>query len=140
MLEHEKALGSQLAQKLLAFEVTELIHGQDLSVKAEAQSRVLYEKGMQSMSEEEILSAFEGESILYKTDRALLRDITEVGIASSLVLSKSAMNKMMKAGGIYVNGNKWRAGDTLIDPAILVHHKFLLLRSGKSTNRVVYFQ
>jgi tyrosyl-tRNA synthetase len=138
MQRHVLNLEQQHAQRILAKEVCELVHGKSESERAEFQSQILFDDGLDKFSPEQIAEIFTGDKRFIKLDINLMDDIAALGAASGILPSKSAVNKMIKSGGFYVNDKKWIASQSkVVDPGLLVNGKILLLRSGKSNYRIV---
>lgn len=138
MHRHLENLDGQEAQKVLAKEVCELVHGLKEAEKAEFQTQILFEGGLDKFTPDQIEDIFSGDKRYIKLDRSLLFDITVLGASSGLLPSKSAVTKMIKSGGFYVNDKKWASLDRkAVEEGELVNGKILLLRSGKSNYRIV---
>jgi tyrosyl-tRNA synthetase len=141
MQRHALNLAEQHAQKNLAKEVCELVHGKTESEKAEFQSQILFAGGLNKFSPGEIVEIFKGDKRFIKLDINLMDDIAALGAASGILPSKSAVNKMIKSGGFYVNDKKWIASNSkAVGRELLVNEKILLLRSGKFNYRIVYLE
>jgi tyrosyl-tRNA synthetase len=127
----------QLAQKILAFEVTDLVHGPAASIQAQTKSAVLFDKDLESTTATQIEEGFRGDSRLVYVDRKLLIDPIALFVASSILPSKSSIVKIIKAAGFYVGSEKFSLDHKEINPDSLIDDRLLLLRTGKSNYRIV---
>jgi tyrosyl-tRNA synthetase len=123
-------------------EVTELVHGLSEAKRARTKSAVLYDHHeLDDLSVADIESAFQGDDRLVRiADRSLLKDIVALAVHSGATKSSSAAIKLIKAGGLYVNNQKWQNGKREIDDSNgLIENRLLLLRTGKSNYRICLF-
>ncbi|GAB2709071.1 tyrosine--tRNA ligase [Arthrobacter bambusae] len=117
-------------QRRLAFEVTSLVHGVDATEKVIAASAALFGNGDLSVLDEMTLASATAElpSASIGADGLGIIDLL---VASGLSESKSAARRTVGEGGAYVNNSKVTDPDAVIDPAELLHGRYLLLRRGK---------
>lgn len=123
-------------------EVTELVHGLHEAKRARAKSAVLYDNHtLDDLSVPDIESAFQGDERLVNIDdRSLLKDVVALAVHSGVAKSSSAAIKLIKAGGLYINNQKWQKGKRGIeDDSILLEGRMLLIRSGKLNYRICLF-
>lgn len=130
---HERA-----AQRALAEELTELVHGSQEMRGAQAAGRVLFGQGEFSEVPEATLTA-----ALLETPHAVLAPedlqdgrlpaIDDLLVRAGLVESKGAARRAVKEGGAYLNNQ--RVVDAGMQPEIgdLIHGQWLVLRRGKRT-------
>lgn len=118
------------AQRMLASELTTLVHGVDHTERVMAASQALFGKGDLALLDEPTLAAALREAGLatvageLPSVAALLRD---TGLVSSLSEGRRVVNE----GGAYVNNVKVTQGDEPVDPGLLLAGKWLVLRRGK---------
>ncbi len=128
---HERA-----AQRALAIELTELVHGLDEREGAEAAGKALFGQGDLGVLSESVLSASlrqasYGQVLSSEIVDGELPGISELLVRCGLVTSKSAARRTIDEGGAYVNNERitdesWRpTGENLL------HSKWLVLRRGK---------
>jgi len=130
---HERA-----AQRALAVELTDLVHGVHERQAADEASRVLFGQGDLSTIPESTLTAAlseapHGEVSASEVQGGLLPTIDELFVRAGLVDSKGAARRAVNEGGAYVNNV--RVEDPGHRPAVgdLVHGSWLVLRRGKRT-------
>ncbi|HEY2489832.1 MAG TPA: tyrosine--tRNA ligase [Streptosporangiaceae bacterium] len=150
---------ARMAQRVLAAEVTELVHGPAETEKAIAASHALFGQGDLAAVDEETLGAAIAE-IPHRTVRvpaaelvpvrsaavgepdelvivveagAGLPPVADLMAATGLVPSKSAARRAIAGGGAYLNNHKVTEPDARPGAADLLHGRFLVLRRGKRT-------
>ena len=130
---HERA-----AQRALAEELTELVHGTDEMRGAQAAGRVLFGQGDLTAVPEGTLTAAlreapHGRVASDEVEDGLLPSIDELFVRAGLVDSKAAARRAINEGGAYLNNE--RVEDAASRPGIseLIHGKWLVLRRGKRT-------
>ncbi|HEY9521899.1 MAG TPA: tyrosine--tRNA ligase [Thermopolyspora sp.] len=118
------------AQRVLAEDLTTLVHGRDELDRVVAASRALFGQGSLTELDERTL-----ESALLEVPHArvarLGATIVDLLTESGLAESKSAARRTIKEGGAYLNNV--RVNDDTYVPAAddLLHGRFLVLRRGK---------
>ncbi|RCX13776.1 tyrosyl-tRNA synthetase [Anaerobacterium chartisolvens] len=117
------------AKKILAFEVTKLVHGEEEAVKARTAAEALFSGAGNSDSvpcteiTEEMLS-----------DGIRLIDLLTI---SGLTPSKSEARRAVQQGGVYVNEKKVSDIDAIMKKEDFPDGKMLLQRGKKSFNRII---
>lgn len=126
------------AQRALAEELTDLVHGAQERQAAEAAGRVLFGQGDLTSIPESTLSAALGEAphgevSASEIEGGLLPPVDELFVRAGLVDSKGAARRAVKEGGAYMNNA--RVEDPAQRPSVgeLVHGRWLVLRRGKRT-------
>ena len=127
---------ARTAQRVLAEEVTALVHGQAESAKAVAASRALFGQGELAELDERTLA-----SALAEIPSATLRippgqplpTVADLMAATGIVPSKSAARRVISEGGAYLNNRKVAGEEDRPGPADLLHGRFLIIRRGKRT-------
>ncbi len=128
------------AQKRLAAEVTRTVHGQTGLDAAVGASRVLFGGDPKGLSASEIEEVFAD-----VPSTALPRDRLEgagVGLVavmteSAVVPSRSEARRLLRAGGVYVNGDRVSAPEAVLSAADLLDGRFVVVRLGKKRYFVV---
>lgn len=93
------------AQKTLAYEVTKLVHGQEVADAAKQATEVLFSDGQMGAKEAEILKQ---ELPVVKAIEGVAATIVAAGLAGS----NSEANRFIQSGAISVNGKKLSPEDT----------------------------
>ena len=139
--EHTANPGARTAQRLLAENVTRLVHGDDALAQAEAATRALFSGEVASLSKvtlDEVFStapASELSKARLSGDGASLVDLL---VEASVVKSKREAREFLEQGAIQLNGER-AALDTRLTPASLLHGEVVLVRRGRKAWHVLRF-
>ena len=122
----EQSPGDRVAQKRLAYEVTKLVHGEDVTESVKKVSEILFVGGDVST-----LSTFEQEILLnnapvYKVKNE--KDILELLVNSELATSKREARTFVDSGAITLNNQKV---DSVDIPVGFLSGDLIPLRRGK---------
>ena len=124
------------AQRLLAEELTTLVHGEAELVRVQAASEALFGQGDLQALDAATLAAAVAEvphaDVAARADGSL-PPVAELMAACGIVTSKSAARRTILEGGAYLNNKTVTAEDAAPSPADLLHGEFLVLRRGKRT-------
>jgi tyrosyl-tRNA synthetase len=127
---HEKAPEQRSAQRALAREVTQLVHGEAATVAAAQASAVLF-GGSVDDAGPEALALVAGEvptAVLSEGEEGV--GIVDVLLETGLASSRSDARRSLEAGAVYVNGG--RVGpDRAIRASDTRHGRYVLVRKGK---------
>ena len=120
-------------QRVLAEDVTALVHGPDELARVQAASRALFGQGELRDLDEGTLAAALAEvpHAAVARDPAGLPPVTDLLAATGLVPSKSAARRAVTEGGAYLNNVKVTSEDAVPGEGDLLHGRFLVLRRGK---------
>jgi tyrosyl-tRNA synthetase len=118
------------AQRVLAADVTDLVHGEDARRRVEDASRALFGRGDLAALDADVLADAVAELPVVRLPRAP-HPVVELLAASGLVASKSAARRTVAEGGAYVNNAKVDDEDALAGPDQALHGRWLLLRRGR---------
>lgn len=110
------------AKKVLAYEVTKLIHGEEEAAKARQLAEALFGKGgnTDNMPSTEISSAEMGEGI----------NVLDLLLKAKLIPSKGEGRRLISQGGIYIGENRIESFEHLITPKDFTGNE-LIIRKGK---------
>jgi tyrosyl-tRNA synthetase len=127
---HEKAPERRHAQRVLAREVTRLVHGDAATVAAEEASAVLFGGSIDDAGPGALaLVAGEVPTAPLPAD-GNAGPVVDVLVGAGLASSKSDARRSLESGAVYVNGE--RVGlDRNIGPGDVRHGRFVVLRKGK---------
>jgi tyrosyl-tRNA synthetase len=118
------------AQRALALEVTELVHGTDAAAAAAEASRALFGQGDLAS-----LDAATLEAAFADLPRASVGDgmpsVLDLLVASGLSESRGQARRVLNEGGAYVNNERVTDPAAVPDRADLLAGRWLLLRRGK---------
>jgi tyrosyl-tRNA synthetase len=135
LAEHTTAPEKRSAQRALADEITELVHGPEAVVAARGAADVLF-GGDPLTASEAAMRAIAGEVPTSSLSADQLGDPVGLLVETGLASSKSEARRLFDQRGIRVNGVQLDA-NSLVSDLELLHGRFVLLRKGKSTYHVV---
>ena len=128
------------AQRVLAREVTALVHGADQVARAEHASRMLFGEDIATLSIEDVLAVFEdvpstelpaevfnGEGI------GMVDLVARVALASS----KSDARRLVQSGGVYVNNRRVSDPQARLTRDQAIGGRLFVLRKGQKQNHLV---
>ena len=131
--EHYANLGKRVAQKVLAFEVTKTIHGEEAALEAKKMSESLFSNDFKSLKEESIDELF-GSIKVTISEPMILEDLLIITKAAS---SKREARDFIKNGAVSINGEKFVDAQQLINKEYSLYNKYLVLRRGKKNYYLV---
>lgn len=122
--------GKREAQRVLAKEVTALVHGPEAQIKAEKISRALFYGNIKELSEDEL------EEALQDVPSVEVRDKGELNIVDLLLLCGAASSKRqarqdIRNGAIYINDQCLKDEQAVLPKAQRLWEKYLVVRRGK---------
>jgi len=127
MENHDRNPGHRYAQRVLAHQVTALVHGQQNAGLAEEMTDILTGKTKFDMANERAIEALKQEIPYAKVKRGV--DLVDVLVESTLASSKTEARRLISGNAISVNGVK--KADTELKSEDYVYGR-LLLRRGKA--------
>jgi len=126
------------AQRTLAVEVTRLVHGQDLLVRAEKISNALFGGGLKNLSAAEIEEGFSDvPSATIETPEISLVDLLVQG---GVVTSKRLAREAIENGAIYINDVRHTDLETKVPQLERLDGKYLVIRRGKKNYHLIKFK
>jgi tyrosyl-tRNA synthetase len=123
---------ARIAQRVLADDLTTLVHGAEETARAKAAARALFGQGdLHDLDEKTLASALaQARHASIKQTGATVADLMA---SSGIVPSKSAARRVIEEGGAYLNNVKVTDINAIPDAGDLLHGRFLVLRRGKRT-------
>lgn len=127
------------AQRILAKEVTDLVHGTANLQTAEKISLVLFNGNVGELSSVEIMEAFKEvpSTSLQKTESAI--NIIDLLILTRVSSSKRQAKQDIESGSIYLNGRKATNTSLIIGKDDTLYGKYIVLRRGKKNYHLAEF-
>ena len=133
--DHATAPERRLAQRHLARELTELVHGPAAADAADAAAEVLFGGDPIGASDAALeVVRREVPTTTLRTDD--LGDPVDLLVSTAIATSRSDARRLIEQRSIRVNGAQLDSGDDLAKFALL-HDRYLLLRKGKQTYHMV---
>ncbi|SDG89581.1 tyrosyl-tRNA synthetase [Lentzea fradiae] len=128
------------AQKRLAQEFTDLVHGERATQQVVLASSALFGRGELRDLDAPVLEAALAEAPTGEVRLADEPTIVDLLIASGLADSRGAARRTVNEGGAYVNNEKVTSEEWKPSSSDLLHGKWLVLRRGKRNNAGVRVQ
>ena len=129
--EMDKWEGAQLntAKEILAFELTQMVHGTEEAEKAQAAAKALFAQGgvSENMPTSEFTVEEMGEGIA----------ILDLMVKTKLAPSKGEARRLVQQGGVMVNDEKITAFDRTFTVADIQAGDFIIKKGKKTFHRVV---
>ena len=130
------------AQRVLAREVTTLVHGAEHVTRAEHASSVLFGEDLSTLSADQVLAVFA--DVPSSSVSAALFDGAGMSLvdlladsAVKLVPSKSEARRLVQSGGVYVNNLRASDPQMRLTRAQAIDGALFVLRKGQKQNHVV---
>jgi tyrosyl-tRNA synthetase len=124
------------AQRVLAREVTRLVHGEAGLREAEAITEALFSGDVASLTEDQLTQAFREVPTTPLPSPAGLT-LMDLLLHTGLASSKRAGRELLASGAVVVNGRRVTDPDEGIAPERALHGRYLILRKGKRTYHLV---
>lgn len=141
MKTHNEAAHRREAQRALAEEMTQMIHGDEGLARAQKASAVLFGSEIDGLDDAELTSIF-ADVPSSELDRARLEEgypVVEVLADSGLYTSRGEARRALKAGGAYINNRRAEGQDQVLTFEDLASETVMVLRKGKRNYRLVRF-
>ena len=140
--EHRADPGRRSLQKLLAKEVTIMVHGEDEYEKAVAASQMLFGKStseeLRKLDEQTFLDVFNGVPTFELEASALPLGILDaLAVNTGIFASKGEAKKMIQAGGFSLNKDKITDTSYSIDSKDIIDGKYILAQKGKKDYYII---
>jgi tyrosyl-tRNA synthetase len=120
------------AQRVLAREMTQRVHGETALTQAEQASEALFGGEVSGLSPGEIEDIFSDvPSKEIPRDQAADMPVLDLLVNSGLLKSKGEARRSISEGGIYVNNRRVSAPDSRISSEDVIGGRFLILRKGR---------
>ncbi|EFK54021.1 tyrosine--tRNA ligase [Corynebacterium genitalium ATCC 33030] len=119
------------AQKRLAQEMTDLVHGPEATKAVELASQALFGRAELSELDEQTLAAAVSETDVFEVEAGAPRTIVDLLVGTGLVDSKGAARRAIKEGGAYANNERIESEGWEPAAEDLLHGSWVVLRRGK---------
>ena len=142
--EHKEAPHMRILQKLLAKEITIMVHGEEEYNKAVEASNMLFgnatQEALQKLDEQTFLSVFDGVP-QYKVAKEKLGSniIDMLAVETNIFPSKGECRKMIQANGLSVNKEKFTDANGVLGEEKLINGKYILVQKGKKNYFILKF-
>lgn len=127
--ETEERPNLRLAQKALAYEVTEFVHGREEAERAQKISSLLFKGDVSSLSAGEIEEAFgSAPSVSISADP---KNIVDLLVETGIEKSRRQAREDISSRAVSINGKVEDSLEAVVDPSCSFEGRFVLIRKGK---------
>jgi tyrosyl-tRNA synthetase len=129
------------AQRVLAEELTKLVHGDDELVRVQRASKALFSEEIATL-DKGLLSDVFADAPSATISRASLGQLPLIDllVETGLTESKSAARQAIQQGGVSLNNRKQSDLTATVETSHLLHDSFVLVRKGKKHFAVARFE
>ena len=134
--EHKEDPGRRTLQKLLAKEVTIMVHGQEEYDRAIAASQLLFGKStsedLRKLDERTLLDVFDGVPTFEVAKSSLPCGILDfLAVETAIYASKGEARRAIQGNGFSLNKDKFTSPEGSVTPEDVVDGKYILCQKGK---------
>jgi tyrosyl-tRNA synthetase len=134
----EGGASSREAQRTLAQEVTRLVHGEAELARAERASGVLFGGPLRDADPADLLTVFDDVPSTTMSRAAFeSTSVAAAAVEAGLVASKGEAVRLIKQGGVYLNGERVSDDRRLLTMADTVGGKMVVFQRGQRERRIV---
>ncbi|GHJ85212.1 hypothetical protein NliqN6_1614 [Naganishia liquefaciens] len=141
VLQHHSAKPHlRTAQRLLANEITQLVHGEQGLAKAQTATAILYGSNFSDLEAETVYQALHGDDRLVIVEKQTVMGTPFARLAASHGLAKSnaEASRSIKGGGFYVNNQKLTDTTRTLQEDDLLDERLVVLAIGKGERKILY--
>jgi tyrosyl-tRNA synthetase len=126
------------AQRAVAHDVVELVHGTDEVRRAERATEVLFSEDISELDEPTLLSVM-ADVPSSEVSRSALEtmSILDLLVSSGLESSRGKARTTIQQGGAYLNNRKVGGEEAVLTRGDLLHDRYVVLRRGKANQHLV---
>ncbi|MBU4360318.1 tyrosine--tRNA ligase [Candidatus Parcubacteria bacterium] len=117
------------AHKILAYEVTKLVHGESVAKIEKVNSEAWFSKNIKDFTEEELEISFKKVESCKINGKKM--DLVDLLVFVKVTSSKRQAREDITNGAIYLNGERCKDLNKLVDKKDFLYHKYLIARKGK---------
>jgi tyrosyl-tRNA synthetase len=141
-LEHLTRIGPENrdAQRVLAREVTTLVHGEEQTARAEHASALLFGEDITGLGVEDVLAVFEDVPSTELPSTDIAGDgigIVDLVARVRLAPSKSEARRLVQSGGVYVNNRRAADPQARLTREQAIGGELFVIRKGQKQNHLV---
>lgn len=139
---HAEAPHLRNLQKLLAREITVMVHGEEEYGKAVAATEMLFgnatSEALHSLDEKTFLQVFDGvPTFEVSADKLPLNIIDLLSVETSVFPSKGECRKMIQGGGVSINKEKVADINASVGEDSVLNGKYILAQKGKKNYFII---
>ncbi|KAL4073890.1 hypothetical protein J3A83DRAFT_4357806 [Scleroderma citrinum] len=142
MQDHKSHPESRIAQRILAEEVTLMIHGEEGLNAAKVATAVLFGAEYSSLRADQIVKSLSSDRrlVLCTEDEMFNESLPNLAAIHKLLPSKSAARQLVLAGGFYLNNIPQRDPHFRLTRGNLLDGRVAIIRAGKDQHLVLALQ
>jgi tyrosyl-tRNA synthetase len=132
--------GAREGQRVLAREVTALVHGRDQVDRAERASAVLFSEDIAMLRADEVLAVFDDvPSTSLAADEFGGEGVPLVDLVArtGLTSSRSEARRLVQSGGVYVNNRRMADPQARLRAEEAIDRRLFVLRKGQRQNHLI---
>ena len=139
---HRENPGARELQKLLAKEVTTMVHGEQEYEKAVKASQILFGKAtaedLKSLDEKTFLSVFDGvPTFEISKEKLPLGILDALAVETAVFASKGEARKMIQGNGFSINKEKFSDPAGTLGEKDIINGKYILAQKGKKDYYII---
>ena len=143
--EHREDPGQRKLQKLLAKEITIMVHGEAEYEKALDASNILFGKStreaLQKLDEKTFLAVFDGvPQFALPKDKLSANILDLLAVDTQVFPSKGECRKMIQSNGLSIDKEKFTDIAGTLSEEHLVNGKYVLVQKGKKNYYILKFE
>jgi len=143
--EHLKDPGQRILQKLLAKEITTMVHGEEEWKNAVEASNILFGKAtreaLQKLDERTFLAIFDGvEQFSVSKDKLNANILDLLAVDTQVFPSKGECRKMIQGNGLNIDKEKYTDVNGTLNEKFLINGKYVLVQKGKKNYYILKFE
>jgi len=134
------APGEREAQRVLARELTALVHGRDRVARAEHASALLFGEDIATLDADDVLAVFDDVPSTELPAEELAGDgigVVDLVARVRLAASKSEARRLVESGGVYVNNRRMPDPRARLTRDHAISGRLFVLRKGQKQNHLV---
>ncbi len=142
LVEHHKDPSRRQGQKLLAGELTRLVHGPEALAAAQQASEILFGAEIEHLSDQQLEAIFADVPSRTLSKTRLLGEglwIVEALCEAGLAKTRSEARRLLSQGGVYLNNRRVEDLELRLGPQHLASQTILVLRTGKKNYALLRF-
>jgi tyrosyl-tRNA synthetase len=127
------------AQRVLAQEVTRIVHGKDKLEEAERITAAFFKDGWTQLSESELEQAVRGAPTTIVKDDGTQVGVIDLLVNSELATSRARARELLEAGSISINGKQVTDLRARTGKTDSLFGKYTIIKKGKKTHHVIQY-
>ena len=130
---------NRVAQRVLAQEVTKLVHGEKELRRAEEITKALFGGDIKSLSERDIENVF-GNMPSFEIENKKEIDLIDLLVEAKIVESRRQAKEDIQNNSISINGGVFKNIENKITPKDRLFNKYIIIRRGKKNYFLIKWQ